>query len=654
MAADFKILGWSVTGLRCPDHDVSFEKSANEVHKISLLQMPNGTGKTTTLKLLRAALAGPEMWNNGSEQPINFRKDNSVTDGHFILRLLYNRTKRLTIEIHFDFNDNGKFTYYTTGPNGKDEGFHPPFDLKFILKPDFVKLLIFDGELAANLLSSSHTNAQNAIETMYQLYFFNRIKERIDEHWSKEANKVGSRGSAKEFTQRKNRVEALKKRVQLVNEKKNEDALSLDNAKKQVDQLETEFQKEIQKNQEDAFQLDLAKTRLANAEQDVSTLTMLTVTLMKNPPEFSLSFSDAILALKDNLDRVKLPGIAAREFFEEIADEDNCICGREIDDEVKEVIREGAQKYLGSEEVGVLNAMKSDIKERIVDLASEEQPLKLLIDQLEEAQQAEQLARQDLDTIKELASENDPNIRAIHTKISELKKTIGRLENEVLKYDNKTDDSDTGWNLENLERRKKQAEQDLAKVTDTIELKAKRDILCRILDSAYQTARESINEGVCNEANEKIKVLMPYNHIRISSINKSIKLADKEGGSVGETLSIGYAFLSTLLSNDTQHLPSVVDSPSGPVDLKIRPEIAKLIPRLGEQFIAFTISSEREGFIEPLIKASSEDINFLTLFRKEDITQDSSAKTVLGAKESNDGILVPGKIYFETFHKDNQ
>src|SRR5690606_32768073 len=108
------------------------------------------------------------------DKPIQFRKNDNVTEGKFELRLLYNNLKKLTIVLNFDFNDGGTVTY-TTIDGGNDPGFNPPNSLTSILKPDFVKLLVFDGELAANLLDPERTNAQRAIEEMYQLSFFNKM-----------------------------------------------------------------------------------------------------------------------------------------------------------------------------------------------------------------------------------------------------------------------------------------------------------------------------------------------------------------------------------------------------------------------------------------------------------------------------------------------
>src|SRR5690349_19557196 len=52
------LLGWSSKGLRCPDADIDLRRAGGKLPKVSLIQMPNGTGKTTTLELLKAALSG--------------------------------------------------------------------------------------------------------------------------------------------------------------------------------------------------------------------------------------------------------------------------------------------------------------------------------------------------------------------------------------------------------------------------------------------------------------------------------------------------------------------------------------------------------------------------------------------------------------------
>ena len=97
-----EVAGWSAEGLRCPDHEVSFikDKDRQDIFPISLIQMPNGTGKTTTLELLRAALSGSaQNWSADQVQSLRKRNFQSIS-GQFQVTLHYN-TKRLTITMDF-------------------------------------------------------------------------------------------------------------------------------------------------------------------------------------------------------------------------------------------------------------------------------------------------------------------------------------------------------------------------------------------------------------------------------------------------------------------------------------------------------------------------------------------------------------------------
>jgi ABC-type branched-subunit amino acid transport system ATPase component len=65
--AQVRLLGWKASGLRCPDHEISRVRADGTPHHVSLIQMPNGTGKTTVHELIRAALSGPEAWTDVTE-----------------------------------------------------------------------------------------------------------------------------------------------------------------------------------------------------------------------------------------------------------------------------------------------------------------------------------------------------------------------------------------------------------------------------------------------------------------------------------------------------------------------------------------------------------------------------------------------------------
>jgi hypothetical protein len=147
---------------------------------------------------------------------------------------------------------------------------------------------------------------------------------------------------------------------------------------------------------------------------------------------------------------------------------------------------------------------------------------------------------------------------------------------------------------------------------------------------------------------------MPNNAIRIDRVDRSLRLDGKSGGSAGETLSVAYAFLSTLFHRTEYQLPFVVDSPAGPLDHPKRSAVASLIPDLAAQFIAFVISTERDGFQDKLDQTSKSPIQYLTLFRKGDLAMESAAYATGRAESTVDGILVTGKSFFEAFQIDEE
>ena len=184
---------------------------------VSLIQMPNGTGKTTTLSLLRAALSG--VAENGGwtqKQVMDLRKrDDTETGCLFELRLAVNE-KPLTIIMEFDFQS-GRVNYKTTWGTGQTDGFKPPLELRRFMKDDFVNFYVFDGELAGNLLDDKHTDAGQAVETLFQVHLLSRMKEEVSKYWDRKTrsttakDKTGLTRRSNLLQQWKSRLDTLKK-----------------------------------------------------------------------------------------------------------------------------------------------------------------------------------------------------------------------------------------------------------------------------------------------------------------------------------------------------------------------------------------------------------------------------------------------------------
>jgi DNA polymerase III delta prime subunit len=143
--------------------------------------MPNGTGKTTTLHLLRAALSGEAESNRGAWQALEVRalckRGNENGTGTFRVTLLVDG-RRITICLNFDF-DQGTVGYTTTLPSGMKNGFRPPPGVEKFFLPQFVNFYVFDGELAEHLLSRDYTDAQTVIENLFQLSLFSEVTTAI-------------------------------------------------------------------------------------------------------------------------------------------------------------------------------------------------------------------------------------------------------------------------------------------------------------------------------------------------------------------------------------------------------------------------------------------------------------------------------------------
>ena len=106
-----EIAGWESEGLRCPDVTVDLRRNGN-VPRVALIQMPNGTGKTTTLQLLNATLSeSAKDWS--SDKVRTFRRpDDASPHGRFKATLLVD-DKPLSIELTLNY-ETGKASYRST------------------------------------------------------------------------------------------------------------------------------------------------------------------------------------------------------------------------------------------------------------------------------------------------------------------------------------------------------------------------------------------------------------------------------------------------------------------------------------------------------------------------------------------------------------
>jgi hypothetical protein len=650
------LAGWEAQGLRCPDHTISFESKPEEVFPISLLQMPNGTGKTTTLHLLRTALSG--VADNSAWTPPQVRalakRGNENGAGTFRVTLLVDG-RRITICLNFDF-DQGTVSYTTTLPSGMKNGFRPPSGIEKFLTAQFVSFYIFDGELAEHLLSRDYTDAQLVIENLFQLSLFGEVVAAINQYYDEQTS---DRSATEErgLARRRNRVALLRARVDAMRAERAEIAKQYELTKKTLARNKTKFEAALEKQREHGERLHAAHLELSEAQSIVKGLAQDTLRRMRDPHALAGSLGEEIMHFKTSLDRAKLPESTAKEFFEDLAKEDKCVCGRDLNEEFRQAIRERAKHYLGSDDVAFLNALKSEVASSVgSDSTIHEIDLDRKLDGLLDAIRREDECRTAYNSLVSEAVAADPKLQEPKAEIQRLEGELSRLDAERQKYDSMDDSAgdERTFGVRVLERRLEDAERKLAEIANTIGLRKQRDVLVNIMASALEKARSGISQEICADANRRIAEVMPDNAIRIHRVDRCLVLEGQEGGSAGETLSVAYAFLATLFNRVEHQLPFIVDSPANPIDLRVRTKVAELIPKLTKQFIAFTISSERQGFVAPLESASRGLIQFLTLFRSGSTDLERQAESHGNVTKTSDGLLVNGKTFFTAFHMDEE
>ncbi len=664
MTTTLRVLGWKAKGLRCPDHEIDLLEDRDRPFGVSLIQMPNGTGKTTTLELLRVALSGSLEGREGPADIGRFRKKDFADDcGSFEVRLQFN-DKPLTVTLEFDFAL-GRVDYKTTW-GGQARGFLPPRPLRRFMNEDFVNFYVFDGELADDLLDRNKTDAGKAVESLFQVHLLDQMSDKIKQYWEHRTKAESAKGQAG-LTRSKNLLDKWTGRLTCLEKSKRR----LEDSLKEIDGLiarqEEKYREKIAKEVVRGEEVKEAQAQVDTLRIRLDEMTGSVLDAMRGPHALSPVFADAMLGFKSGLDRVKLPESAAREWFEELSEEAECVCGRPIDDAIRTVIRDRAERYLGSEDVILLNRIKSDISDAVG--ASTRQPVQDLNEQIQKlAKQSREYhqADNDLALRRREVEASDPAVANARSEKSRLDGERTRILDELEKFQNGQEsmpperlssvDPDTVFSIKMAKKAKERFEDEVAQRTSTLELKRKRDVLVRILGRAHSKAKQAIADDIRDETNKRIVCLMPNNAIRVDKIEDALLLRGQTGGSAGENLSVGYAFLATLFNRANQHqLPFVVDSPVVPIDGDIRPTIGDLVPRLTGQVVAFMISTERDGFLPSLKRASNGDIQYITLFRRvATYLEDRASEISSGIEKTQDGCRVAGEAFFNDFQVESE
>ena len=616
-----ELLGWSSKGLRCPD--VSIELTMHgRVAPVSLIQMPNGTGKTTTLEMLMAALDGEaEKWT--PDRVRSFRRKNDPAEkGEFIVNLLMDG-KSLTFELMLDYTE-GHARYRTTytGSGGLIAGHQPPAPLVRFLRPQFINLFVFDGEFADRLLDPTRSEAEKAVDALCQLYLLEDVAAFAEQEWQRATKaKKGTATTASGLVSWQAKRMQIEKRLKELTDAQTK-------AKKEQAELEASIGKlteligtHMSRSTGVKERYEKAQAELLEAENRVGVESTNLMQSIRLPYVLHPQIPAALLALKGNLDKLQLPENTSAQFFHELTCESHCVCGREMTAEAREEIEKRAKQYLGTEEAGVINALKRDI-DQITLSAGETAGYQRVVDLIRALSAAVRLRQQADGMVRALKQQQidqgDDKVRdweeQLQDSTNRLARVVALLRNMASAGD-EAEDSEKTFSLSLLKKRLDEADRKISEISDTVQLHKQTKLIQQLTGDARQLARDQIRALVLAECNKRLRKVLSQDPVELDRIGDCLYLAHQSGASTGQTLAVGYTFLMTVLNRGQNDFPLIVDSPANPLDAGRRRQIGALIPDLCSQFVGFTISTERLGFISAL-EATKTPIKYLTMFRK--------------------------------------
>lgn len=594
---------------------ISFRNDTGGVIKNNFVMMANGTGKTTTMTLIKGLLDG-----SAKNWPVDYVKSFAPTTttgdkGEFSITVKFDE-KQYKYFLSLDYVNGIAKIETQAPPKGRETGLLLPTAIKGIFTPEFVSRFVFDGEQAKKSMDRTSNEADETIRYLYRLDELDEILAMnmniLTEIQNAEGGSTGTRGSLSNLRSRQKKV-----RDHIASLEKKQKQLNGDIARFSQEKIEKEKQRqELDKNYE---ALNKEKNEVI-AEQEknrgnIDVKITEIVSLVKTPYLVSEGLCNRMYEFGDAMKKLKLPKSSSKDFFTELAYAEKCVCDRCIGEKERDAILKNAERYLGSDHQAVLNNIKSVLMgstydERLVAAFEE-------LGKLQE--QKTRLNARFADVEDKLIKAGGPQVEQLQSEIEVLIGQISSAQTQLKIIESKDEDDETLTEENNLHKaRRADAEYEvkIASTTKTNAALRKKNVVQDLVNEIKTQATAALKEEIIKKANDKISRVIKDDYIEIESIDGYIKLKDREGASDGQTLSIGYCFLGTLFEEAELEFPFVIDSPTGKMDFDKRQAVADIIPVVFNQMIAFVQSAEVKCFADRFYK--NTDTQYLTIVASKD------------------------------------
>lgn len=588
---------------------IPFTREDGSFIKNNFIMMANGTGKTTTMTLIKGLLdRSAEKWTV-DEVRSYAPKTVDVDDGEFNITVKFDERKYRYF-LAFDYRKGTAKIGTSVLPKGYEAGLSLPESIRGIFSPEFVRRFVFDGEQVAKSLDSTSNEAGETIKYLYRLDKLDEILElnsRILMDIQNSEGKIGTDSSLNNLRTRQRKVYMAIEKLRKQRDTLKEDIHALDKKKVALERKRDEIASKYEELSQEKIEIEKAQDQNQHL---IETYTAEIIGLIKSPYLLSKEICDRMQNLGSCMTKLKLPKAISKDFFTELAYNTTCVCDRCIGELEKQAILKNAERYLGSDQQAILNVIKSSLINCTYDSRLEDK-----FEQLwEKRDYAISLDTQHTANEDKLVQEGGKEVEGILNQIKDCEEKITECKVKLKDIESKDEDDfrlTSENNLNKAEKEFKRYEEAITRATRTHNASHKKEIIENLISSIKESVTKRLKEEIVCKANEKLARVITDDHIEIESIDQYIKLKDRDGASEGQTLGIAYCFLGTLFEDAELEFPFIIDSPTGKMDFEKRKAVAEIIPALFNQLIAFVQSAEVERFADQFY--DKEDVQYLTI-----------------------------------------
>ena len=610
------LLGWKCEGLRCPDFNIQLDY--NESSSATFLQMPNGTGKTTTLRLLKRSLYKHDFKSTEIDE---YKAKNSEykKEGFFQAKFSV-EGKIFYTTIKFDF-EKKTYNYLSslTDEGGQLSDFKLPEEIENIVDKELVDLLFVDLEQDVKPMFRSHqTGAQEAIRKFCKINLLKNIINDFEEYKNKKRKENVKSGNIQtEINTEETRINKILNKIIEVEKKVEEYKNYLNETENEYTEGKRRLDEILENDTQHKNKIKEYENRRDNIKSKYDEILIKNFESIKTVGTYENTLKIEVIKFVNDLDEMGLPEEEVRIFFDKILKKENCICGELLTAEKIKIIEKEMNSFISIKEAGIITAIKAIVNENINK--KEPADLKLNSKKIQEYKQELDALTENIKLIRDRALKDDidlsKKIESLEENRAIKREFLDKTINQEWKAKHNEENTES---LISLKEQKKIVEKKLAELSGTRDIEEKVLKLTEIIEEAMKAAENQISKEITLECNKKINIMLTKNPIFINSIEKNIVLDGQLEGSTGQEARIGIIFLLTILERSTIQFPLIVDTPVKGMDNAAKRRTAHFISELKSQFLCFVIDSDKPNFTDEFYNLNKQNSNFITAFRRSD------------------------------------